>query len=828
MKKYISHFCILLGAFLVAVTTANAQQIKYTINLPNSSTLLARITGGSLVPIPQSTGIINNGDAIAMPLVYLNGGLNNGYKFNITGLPGTATSFQWSVSGDLVIQGPNNNTNVVIQHRNAIQRGPAIDTGQSKGRISFSWGSTISGCGGRTTYTFDVYKVFNGYNDGVNPPTGMLVVPPIIGSNCIKPNTQYTYSVDPIVSDNLNAQIGIDRYFWDVSATGGTINYYSTDSSSVTFTTGATVPASCSITCGMGQANYPPLQTTPAQQAYAEKNLQAAAGVPVVTLSGAASGTITAGSPYCILTNGSTVTPLTFTVTPQPGTTYSWTFGTVGAFGTGSVNDWNTSPAQTGPIPYTITGNSLTIANIFNQPGVVTLTVTDVCGNITNYHYQIKRELRAVDASLITIANNCLTPGGNTTVSIATAPAVNEANLNTLTWAPITNWTFPTGSINPGGSVAPGVYTLNASFAGCTASSVPYTINVKPATVAITSPLCFPPATAGNSVTASPASAGNYTWTATGGSTITGTSSTASLTTGTTSPFNITATYTVAAGCSTTSGPVAADLQPATPTYSIPSCISSAPFNITVTNYPGYGTYQLNFVSGTDFINGNYSVAGGTITVIPNGLPGAGTYKLTHINGSCGTASVTLTITPSTPPFTVTAIPNSGFTTLSTNNNTVAYTWYNCSTNTILGNPPANPTPVGTTTWNLNVPNGSANFYFGAQAVVAGCTTRVCINVPGYQARMHSSGALDAVPYLPANIGSIYPNPNSGVFTIELKHVTKAASATIYDVTGKLIYTTKLNAGANRISEASLSRGQYLVVLQVDDSYYAHNVTITK
>jgi hypothetical protein len=93
---------------------------------------------------------------------------------------------------------------------------------------------------------------------------------------------------------------------------------------------------------------------------------------------------------------------------------------------------------------------------------------------------------------------------------------------------------------------------------------------------------------------------------------------------------------------------------------------------------------------------------------------------------------------------------------------------------------------------------------------------------------MHSSGALDAVPNLPANIGSIYPNPNSGVFTIELKHVTKAASATIYDVTGKLIYTTKLNAGANRISEASLSRGQYLVVLQVDDSYYAHNVTITK
>lgn len=802
---------------------ARSQTINYTINPGNSPNPLVNITA-VLTPIPVGSGVINNGDLVGMQLVNPSDlTVNTGYKFNISGLPGTATSFLWSVAGDLEIVGPATNTNVTIRHKNISLRNGITDSAQSKGRITFSYGSTIAGCSGRSNYTFEVVKVFNGTNNSAGITTGMLVVPPITGPNCIQPNKQYTYSVDPIVSDNLNAQIGIDRYFWDITATGGNIDYYSTDSSSITFTTGSTVPSNCTITCGMGMANYPPLQPTVSRQAFATKTLQASAGTPVVTLSGAATGTITAGTPFCINTNGSTVTPLTFTVTPQPGATYTWTFGTVGAFGTGSVNDWNTSPAQTGPIPYSISGNSLTIANIFNQPGVVTLSVTDVCGNISNYHYQVKRTLTAADAGLITIASNCLTPGGSTTVSVATAPSASEANLNTLTWAALPNWTFPTGSINPGAAVTPGIYTLNASFAGC-ASSVAYTVNVKPATVTISapSPLCFPASTAGNSVTATPAAASGYTWATTSGS-ISGTSSTGSLTTGSVSPFNLTATYTVAAGCSTSSGATAAYLTPVTPVATLPTCISSAPFNITVTNYPGYGTYTLTYVSGTALVN-SYSVSGGTITVTPNGLSGSGVYKLTHSNGPCGTASANINITPTAAPFTVSVLFNNGsFAVLGTNNNALNYTWYNCSTNAILGT-----TTSPTTTWNLSTPNGAANYYFGAQAVVSGCTTRVCINVPGYQARMHQGGITGA-PDMPASIGSIFPNPNKGAFTIDIKNISQSASATIYDANGKEVFFRKnLAAGANNISDINLPSGQYIVTLLIDGNFYVHKMSVTR
>ncbi len=831
MKKHIYLFCALLASFFIA-TTINAQTISYNINMPNSSTLLQRIVGGTLIPIPQGSGIINNGDAIAMQLVYPNAGLNNGYKFNVSTLPGTATALQWSVSGDLTIVGPATGTNVTIKHLDVIDRGTnTMDSAQSKGRIAFSYGSTIPGCGGRTVIAFDVYKIFNGTNNSAGGTTGMLVVPAITGPGCLLSNKQYTYSVDPIVSDNLNAQIGMDRYFWDVAslnAAGMNVDYYSTDSSSITFTTGSSVPPTFTLRCGMGLANYFPLQTTPSQQAYAEKTILASAGIPTVTLSGAASGVITTSTPFCINTNGSTVTPLTFTVTPQAGASYSWTFGTVGAFGTGSVNDWNTSPVQPGAAPYTISGvNTFTVTNIFNQPGVVMLTVTDACGTVTNYNYQIKRTLTAADANLITIANNCLLPGGSSAVSIATAPAVNEANLNTLTWATLSGWTLSAASINPSGTVAPGVYTLNASFSGCT-SSVPYTVNVKPATVTITSPspLCFPRSTPGNSVSATPSAASGYTWSTTAGS-ITGTSSSASLTTVTTSPFNLTATYTVAPGCSTASAATPADLQPITPSYSLPTCINSAAFDITVTNYPGYGTYTLNYVSGTNLV-GSYTVSGGIVTVTPNGLSGSGVYKLTHVNGACGTASTNVTITPTAAPFTVSVLFNNGsIAVIGASTNAYQYTWYNCSTNTALGTPLTNPTPPGTTSWTLGTP-GAANYYFGAEAVVsAGCTTRVCVNVPGYLARQHGGGITSA-PDMPASVGSISPNPNNGEFTIEIKNVTKEAAADIYDMNGKFVNRTNLTTGANRISNLNIAAGQYIIALQVDGTYYIHKMTVTK
>jgi hypothetical protein len=828
MKKSIFYFGALVSALLLfACSFTSAQTFTYTINPGNIPDPLSKITN-SLTPITQGTGTISNGDNIAVPWVNINSTMNTGYTFTVNNLPTGAADFQWSVRGDLQADTPVNTTSVTIKHFNQANRNTPTDLAQSKGRVIFHYTYPVSGCLVRisTSITFDVFKQFAGTH--TNNSTDNIAVPAIIGPNCLLPNKQYTYSVDPIVSDNLNAQIGTDNYLWDVSqalvGSGAAINYYSTDFSSITFTTGSTVPPNCTLKCWMGSVNYPPLQPLSTSQAVAIKTLQASAGVPVVTVSGAATDTLSTTAPLCINTNDTTVTPLTFTVTTQPGVTYSWTFGTVGAFGTGSVNNWNTTPAQSGAIPYTAAGPTLTIANIFNQPGVVTLTVTDACGTITNYHYQIKRTLTATNANLITLSNTCLVPGSSASVTLSNA-AAKQANLNTLVWAPLTDWTLSSSSVGPNASVAPGSYTLFASFSGCASATVPYTVNVRPAAVAIVapSPRCFPRNTPGNSIIASPAGT-TYTWATTAGS-ITGTTDTASLTTLNTSPFNITATYTVAPGCATT-GVATANLSPVAPTVTIPSCISSgvpgATISLPITNYPGYGSYTLTFVSGTNIINGTPTTSTGTLTATLNGASGSGVYTLTHTNGPCAGAAASVTLATSPAPFTVNAFNFGAFALIVASNNTIPYQWFNCTSNTLLGN-----TAAGTTSWQLNTTLAGANNDFGARATIGGCTYRVCINVPGYQAKQINNGTM-GVNDLPESTGRIYPNPNRGDFTIELSRVNSKASTIIYDMTGKTIYRSDLKQGTNKISNTDLTNGKYLVTLLVDGVFYTKNIQISK
>lgn len=828
MKKNVFSFGWLMAALLFACFTANAQ-ISYTINTGNVPNLMSNITG-VLTPIPQGVFSITNGNNIAMPWVAPGGPTNTGYTFavNTGALPAGATNFLWSAAGDLEVVPPATGSSVTIRHRNLTVRGTP-DSGQSKGRITFSYASPAVPC---TTLvlipgniTFDVFKQFAGTN--LNGTTTNIAVPPIVGPNCILPNKQYTYSVDPVVSDNINSQIGIDRYLWDVSqaltGVGAGIDYYSTDSSSITFTTGNTVPANCTLICKLGQVNFQPLQTTATLQAVAMKSLQASAGVPVVTLSGAATGVITAGTPFCINTNGSTVTPLTFTATAQPGVTYSWIFGTVGSFGSGTINNWNTSPAQPGVAPYTLAGNTLTIANIFNQPGAVTLVVTDACGTITNYQYYINRRLTAADASLVSISSTCLTPASNATVTLSNSPA-NQANLNTLVWTPVSGWNLTPSGINPTGSVAPGSYSLNASFNGCATPTVPYVIRVRPAAVTI-SPVCFPRNTAGNAVTASPAGT-SYTWSTSSGS-ISGTTQSASLTTLNVSPFTISATYTVATGCSTT-GSTTAYLAPIVPTYTLPSCIGSGVPNgtttINITNYPGWGNYTLTYVSGANVV-ASASSTGAVVNVILTGTAGSGVYTLRHNNASCTSAGVNITLTANAPTFTTSLLATTPtFAVIGTNINTLAYQWFNCTTNTLLG-----ATPVGTTTWNLNVPSVGANNDFGAQATVGGCVYRVCVNVPGFAARQSSgNGDNTSVNELPAYTGRIFPNPNRGEFTIELSKVKTEAHTAIYDMTGKAVYKSSLHEGINKVNNLDVPAGNYIVTLLIDGTYYTKNIVVSK
>lgn len=59
-----------------------------------------------------------------------------------------------------------------------------------------------------------------------------------------------------------------------------------------------------------------------------------------------------------------------------------------------------------------------------------------------------------------------------------------------------------------------------------------------------------------------------------------------------------------------------------------------------------------------------------------------------------------------------------------------------------------------------------------------------------------------------ANKLNIYPNPSSGIFTINSEEVLDVK---VYDLIGKLIYSNKVNSGINQIDISNYSNGMYLL-----------------
>jgi hypothetical protein len=52
----------------------------------------------------------------------------------------------------------------------------------------------------------------------------------------------------------------------------------------------------------------------------------------------------------------------------------------------------------------------------------------------------------------------------------------------------------------------------------------------------------------------------------------------------------------------------------------------------------------------------------------------------------------------------------------------------------------------------------------------------------------------------------IYPNPSKGVFTGE---TSKPAEAAVFDLSGRIVYNTQIEAGASRIDLSGLTKGLY-------------------
>ncbi len=513
----------LLNNIVVAIVFFIANiSFAQVVQVPPGCVVVVPGTGGTAGPNP--TGFVGDGGIVSMPDP--SGG--GSFSFTISGVP---TSASWTLRGDLsntsiTPSAINNNppqpaagssANIFTCNknlRNTESTPPSQSSwGRSKGwvRLAYAQGP----CTGKIL-TFEIFKTFT-----ASPITN---VPAIVGPTCLKPNTQYTYSVDPIVSDNINDAIGIDSYYWSglpAAYASASTTYTSADRSSITFTTGATVTG-FTLSCCYGRLNpntadggpFTAINQTvvPARTTCVSKTILVAPNQPVFSastfLSTTASMNATVNPSACLATGQNTFT-LTYP-NPTVGQTYTWSAPNSG---------WTFSVSTTATTTLTVNTNGN------NNPAQLILTITGNSCDPAITTYQINRNLAAPLAISATGANGTCINATSTGVNTYTFGP--NASGIPVTWsivggAPpgvtLVNPNSTTVTVNTSGA-AVGSFTLqvqaSGSVAPCnTAISIP--INVKPATPAFTAttPNCvIKGTTAVTNIAVTPvAGATGYTW----------------------------------------------------------------------------------------------------------------------------------------------------------------------------------------------------------------------------------------------------------------------------------------------------------------------------
>lgn len=144
---------------------------------------------------------------------------------NVSVLVSLAPNFQpdtliWGVSGDLAIVSVANDKRSLY----------ITSTGPGIGAVSLSYSK--GDCG----YSSDVFYI----NKSFSPSKYNLAID---GPACVSPGDIVVYSVEPILTRNLGARVGVDHYYWNVNSANppyfvDSLCYRAGDGSSVTFRVG--------------------------------------------------------------------------------------------------------------------------------------------------------------------------------------------------------------------------------------------------------------------------------------------------------------------------------------------------------------------------------------------------------------------------------------------------------------------------------------------------------------------------------------------------------------------------------------------------------------
>ena len=86
-------------------------------------------------------------------------------------------------------------------------------------------------------------------------------------------------------------------------------------------------------------------------------------------------------------------------------------------------------------------------------------------------------------------------------------------------------------------------------------------------------------------------------------------------------------------------------------------------------------------------------------------------------------------------------------------------------------------------------------------------------------------GSLNAVSDVKQTIFTAYPNPNKGVFTVELGEVAKH-DVSVNNVLGQTVYSTTINEIKNIIDLTNFDKGVYTIELKDENAIYIEKIIV--
>jgi Secretion system C-terminal sorting domain/PKD-like domain len=789
---------------LMVMALFSGVKAQLTVQVPVACSVAVAGVGGTT----GFGGFVGDGGVVTMPDPFDDPSASGDFTASFTSPPPGYAFNTWRVYGDLSFQtsstqmiAPTVPGNLVqnIESFNMFAR-PSESTfpsssnlARSKGRVQLSYVviNPKFPCTTNVNISFEVYKQYS----------NTTYLPPIIGPSCWTPNTVVTYSVDPIASDNLlTTMIGTDTYYWSVVDGSGNpvANFYgSADNSSITFTTPNVLNGVYTVRCGYGLAN--PWVASPTfgnRTTIVTKSVNAPVPTPTFSVAGPL--------PSCLNTG---VTSFSATLNVVGGMSYAWSYAGSGA------------PTVTASGLF---NETVTVTGMDNNPGILTLTVTNTagfCPAVQTFQYPINRNFVAPMAITLPPNTTCIAPGSTFQLSLPANAMNNPTTWNLGGWSYVPNNAMAsTITVTVPANASGGSNIMTASSTACPSGTISATVSVAPTPV-VSGPTCINfGSTAPLTYTVTAIGGPNtYSWTVPAGWAILGppnpNSNTVTVKPNGTTVGNVTATVCIGACCASTF--LAVNFNPVAPTIVGPPCFNvdmpgGATFSV-LNPLPGTYTWGIDAAFGT--IVGPST--GTAITVNTYGTQGPYPMAVTvTYTNACGTSTVSSFPANLFPNGTLNLTSNPGMDILSVTgfSSPGNFKWVqDCGliTESICIGCGTAPTAVFTNpgnggSWGVIVPD------------FQGCFTRMCTTTTyGNRLAQNADNDAEGNDALTTEV-TLSPNPNGGEFDIRVEKVKTSADFVVFDALGQQVANGTLKAGTNRFNQSKLASGIYFVHITVD------------